>query len=224
MIRRRSGGVSRAQAGSKTGARPRLVLPPHQSGQRIGLLGGSFNPPHAAHRAISLFAMKRLALDRIWWLVTPGNPLKDNSRLPPLEGRMKAALAMAKHPRIDVTGLESVINTHYTVDTLAWLVERCPSVHFVWVMGADNLANFHRWRGWRRIASIVPVAVVDRDGIASGRGLGMAFAALSRARLPEGAAKRLARRKPPAWVFLHGLKLPLSSTALRSLTRGTRAH
>ena len=144
---------------------PRLILPPHAPGLRIGLLGGSFNPPHAAHRAISLFALKRLGLDRVWWLVTPGNPLKDVNALSPLPARIAAAQRIAHHPRIDVTGLEAVIHTRYTIDTLDWLTRRFPLVHFVWIMGADNLRQFHRWENWRGIAARIPIAVIDRGGV-----------------------------------------------------------
>ena len=122
------------------------AIPFHTNGMRIGLLGGSFNPPHAAHRAISLFAIKRLKLDRVWWLLTPGNPLKDNGRLHGLSERADAARKVADDPRIDVSCLEAVIGTRYTVDTIIHLRRRVSGVHFVWIMGADNLAQFHRWQ------------------------------------------------------------------------------
>jgi nicotinate-nucleotide adenylyltransferase len=183
---------------------------------RIGLLGGSFNPPHAAHRAISLFAMKRLQLDRVWWLVSPGNPLKDPSNLRDLAERSDAARALADHPRIDVTCLETAIGTRYTVDTIGYLRKRCASAHFVWIMGADNLAQFHRWDNWQKIASEVPLAVVDRAPMTL-RGLAAPAAqSLGRYRIPEAEAGKLADMKPPAWVFLTGLKLALSSTRLRN--------
>ncbi len=194
----------------------RLVLPPNAPGMRIGLFGGSFNPAHEAHRAVSLYAMKRLCLDRVWWLVTPGNPLKDNAGLPPLKARMQAAQATAAHPRIDVTGIEAVIGTKYSYDTIVKLQHECPQTRFVWIMGADNLKDFHRWKNWRGIAAIIPIAIIDRGGT----GLSMlgspAAQALARARIPEGLAGRLADRTPPAWVFLHGMKLALSSTKLRA--------
>jgi nicotinate-nucleotide adenylyltransferase len=194
----------------------RLVLPPHAPGLRIGLLGGSFNPPHRAHRDASLLAMKRLGLHRVWWLVTPGNPLKEADALAPLPARMRAARAVAHHPRIDVTCLEAVIGTRYTDDTVAFLVRRCPRVHFVWLMGADNLAQFHRWKNWARLARRLPIAVIDRP-LESLRALARPAArALGRYRAPEPAALRFARLKPPAWIFLHGLKSPLASTALRA--------
>src|SRR5437588_1590434 len=127
---------------------------------RIGLLGGSFNPPHTAHRAISLFAIKRLKLDRVWWLVTPGNPLKEHGALRDLNGRANAARQMANDPRIDVSCLESVIGTRYTADTVNYLRRRASGLRFVWIMGADNLAQFHRWQNWRPIAFEVPLAVL----------------------------------------------------------------
>jgi nicotinate-nucleotide adenylyltransferase len=195
---------------------PRLVLPPHAPGLRIGLLGGSFNPPHAAHRAISLFALKRLGLDRIWWLVTPGNPLKDVRALPSLDQRIADARKVARHPRIDVSGLEAVIGTRYTVDTIAWLVRRFPQVRFVWIMGADNLRQFHRWENWRGIAARVPLAVVDRGGIGPVALAAPAAYALAGRRIPEADARRLFGAPTPAWTYLHGLKSPISSSGLRA--------
>jgi nicotinate-nucleotide adenylyltransferase len=195
--------------------RGEVKLPPHAPGLKIGLLGGSFDPPHEAHRAVSLFAMKRLGLDRVWWLVTPGNPLKDTRRLPPLGERLAAARRLAAHPRIDVTDLEAAIGTRFTRDTIAWLARRCPSVRFVWIMGADNLAQFDRWRDWRGIAARIPIAVVDRFGSSLAAAAGTAAHALARARIAEGAARSLPYRRPPAWVYLHGIKSPLSSTAIR---------
>jgi nicotinate-nucleotide adenylyltransferase len=195
---------------------PRLVLPPHAPGMRIGLFGGTFDPPHLAHLGASLLAMKRLQLDRMWWLVTPGNPLKDTRGLRPLAERMADARALSSHPRIDVTGLEAVINTRYTCDTLEYLVRRCPGVHFVWVMGADNLRSFYRWQSWRRIADLMPMAVVDRMGSSLYAASGRAAQALARYRLPERLAPELAERAAPAWLYLHGLKSPLSSTVLRA--------
>ena len=174
------------------------AIPFHTNGMRIGLLGGSFNPPHAAHRAISLFALKRLKLDRVWWLLTPGNPLKDNGRLHGLSERADAARKVADDPRIDVSCLEAVIGTRYTVDTIIHLRRRVSGVHFVWIMGADNLAQFHRWQNWRRIASEVPIAVIDRPP-QSFRALSRAGragpGALSPARESGGPASRSARSR-----------------------------
>ena len=192
------------------------AIPLYTNGMRVGLLGGSFNPPHAAHRAISLFALKRLKLDRVWWLVTPGNPLKDHDGLRDLDARAEAARKMAGDPRIDVSCLESVIRTRYTVDTISYLRRRASGLRFVWIMGADNLAQFHRWQNWRRIASEVPIAVIDRPPQSFRALAAPAAQALARYRLPENQAARLADQRAPAWVFLTGMKLNLSSTGLRN--------
>jgi nicotinate-nucleotide adenylyltransferase len=192
------------------------AIPLYTNGMRIGLLGGSFNPPHVAHRAISLFAIKRLKLDRVWWLVTPGNPLKDDGALHDLDQRTEAARLMADDPRIDISCLESVIGTRYTVDTITYLRRRASGLRFVWIMGADNLAQFHHWQNWRRIASEVPIAVIDRPPQSFRALAAPAAQALARYRLPENEAGRLADQRPPAWVFLTGLKLKLSSTGLRN--------
>src|SRR5215813_8721876 len=191
-------------------------VPHYADGMRIGLLGGSFNPPHLAHRTISLFAIKRLRLDRVWWLVSPGNPLKDNGKLHELEERAKAARNMAADPRIDVTCLESVIGTRYTVDTITYLRRRTSGLRLVWIMGADNLAQFHRWQHWQRIASAVPIAVIDRPPQSFRALSAPAAQALAHYRIPENQAGRLADKRPPAWVFLSGMKLNLSSTGLRN--------
>ncbi len=196
-----------------------MILPLHARGLAIGLFGGTFDPPHAAHRAACLLAMRRLALDRVWWLVTPGNPLKDTRGLAPLAARIHAAKALARHPRIDVTGVEAQMKTRYTHDTIRTLHARAPGVRFVWIMGADNLRSFHRWQKWRAIADLIPIVVVDRLGPSLYAAAGPAGQALARARIPESAARTLPRRKAPAWVFLHGLKSPLSSTALRASRR-----
>jgi nicotinate-nucleotide adenylyltransferase len=192
------------------------ALPSYVNGMRIGLLGGSFDPPHLAHRAISLFAIKRLKLDRVWWLVTPGNPLKADRTPHDLSERMEAARQVAHDPRIDVSCLESVIGTRYTADTIRYLCRRASGLHFVWIMGADNLAQFHRWHDWRRIASEVPIAVIDRPPQSFRALASPAAQALARYRVPENQAASLAEQRTPAWTFLTGMKSRLSSTGLRN--------
>lgn len=192
------------------------AIPLHANGMRVGLLGGSFNPPHAAHRAISLFALKRLKLDRVWWLLSPGNPLKSHSGLRALAERAQAARDVADDPRIDVSCLEAVIGTRYTVDTITHLRGRVSGVRFVWIMGADNLAQFHRWKDWRRIAAEMPIAVIDRPPQSFRALAAPAAQALARYRLPENQAQSLPDRRAPAWVFLTGMKLAMSSTGLRN--------
>jgi len=194
-------------------------LPPFAAGQSVGLLGGSFNPPHAGHLLASKLALTRLKLDRVWWLATPGNPLKSAADLAGLRARLAAARALVHDPRIAVTGFESEIGSAFTADTLRYLKRRAPGARFVWIMGADNLAQFHRWRDWREIAAMAPILVVDRPG-SSWAALGSRAAqALARWRRPERDAARLAGLAPPAWIFLHGPRSGASSTALRRQAR-----
>ncbi len=194
-------------------------LPRCAPGMRIGLYGGSFNPAHAGHRHVSLLVLKRLRLDRIWWIVTPGNPLKDRGELAPTPERVAGAKRLAAHPRIDVTSFEAAIGARYTIDTLSFLVRRCPGVDFVWIMGADNLASFHRWRGWQTIASLMPMVVVDRPGFTLKATRSRAAVRLAPYRIDEDAASALPGMPAPAWLFLHGPRSALSSSALR---RGCR--
>ena len=190
-------------------------LPPFAPGMRIGLLGGSFNPPHAGHALITRLALRRLRLDRVWWLVTPGNPLKSPGELAALEARMKAARRLVAGPRVAVTDIEARIGARYTYETLAWIKRRAPSVHFVWIMGADNLRQFHLWRHWRLIADLVPIVVVDRPGSTLRAISSRAGAALGPWRAPERDAARFSTMTPPALLYLHGRRSGLSSTALR---------
>ena len=194
-------------------------FPASAPGMRIGLLGGSFNPPHDGHRQITLEALARLDLDRIWWLVSPGNPLKDHGELGPLGERLQQATELAAHPQIDVTGVEAALGTSYTALTLQHIRKRHRGVHFVWLMGADNLAQFHRWRDWRRIMAALPVAVLDRPGWRLAGLAAPAAIAFAHARLPETRARDLASARPPAWSFLSVPLSPLSSTALREKSR-----
>jgi nicotinate-nucleotide adenylyltransferase len=182
---------------------------------RIGLLGGSFNPPHEGHALITRLALRRLRLDRIWWLVTPGNPLKSLTGLAALKARVEAARGLDVGPKVVVSDIEAQIESRFTYDTLRWLKRHAPRVHFVWIMGADNLRQFHRWRHWRAIADLVPIVVVDRPGSTLSATSGRAGAALARWRVPEREATRFAAMRPPALLFLHGRRSKLSSTALR---------
>lgn len=184
-------------------------------GMRVGLLGGSFNPAHEAHRALSLLAWKRLGLDRVWWLVSPGNPLKENSKLSPVESRVAQAREIAASPYIDVCAPEVAYRTRYTFDTLSRLVAEHADARFVWLMGADNLAQFHRWKRWQEIAELMPIAVIERPGDEDAPLSSKAAHSMARHRIDESDAPLLLSMDPPAWVYLHGLKSPLSSTSLR---------
>jgi nicotinate-nucleotide adenylyltransferase len=194
----------------------RTQMPLAFAGQRIGLMGGTFDPPHAGHAVCAVTALRRLQLDQLWWMVTPGNPLKDRDGLPPLADRMAASQRLAADPRVKVTGFEAALGTPYTYETLRCVTRRFPGAHFVWVMGADNLAGFHRWQRWRDIARLVPMAIVDRPGwrlaaLASPAALGLA-----RFRVPEGLAGRLPGMAPPAWTLLSTRLSKASSTVLRA--------
>lgn len=190
-------------------------LPLSTPGMTIGLYGGSFNPPHQGHRHVALMALKRLGLDRLWCLVTPGNPLKDHSNLSPLEKRLALTASVMDHPRIDVTGIEDKAGTHFTAETLDWLKHRRPRIRFVWVMGADNLQQFHKWQRWQTIMAQIPVAIIDRPGYSLSPLSSVAARHFASQRLPEAGATCLARTDSPSWTFLHGPRSDLSSTALR---------
>lgn len=192
------------------------ALPPFGSGLRVGLFGGSFNPIHEGHRLVAEQCLKRLNLDAVWLLVSPGNPLKDHSELAPLEARVRAARELTANPRIHVTGVEAVHHFTYTVDTLEWLVEACPETRFVWIMGADNLSQFDRWERWQDIARLMPIAVYARPGSTFRATVSKAAVALKQNRLPEAEAEALANCEPPAWVYLHGITSPQSSSAIRA--------
>lgn len=191
--------------------------PPYAApGQVIGLLGGSFNPPHVAHRLISETALKRLGLDKVWWIVSPGNPLKRRSEVAPFAERLVLCREMAKNPHIVVTDFEADLATPYTASTLAFLKTRTPLVRYVWIMGADNLAGFDRWQRWREIFTTVPIVVVDRPGWRMKALASKAARTFAAARVPEVDAAGLALRPPPAWTFLTGPLSHVSSTALRN--------
>ncbi len=178
---------------------------------RIGLLGGSFNPAHEAHRQISLTALKRLGLDQVWWLVSPANPLKDATKLPSLERRVAAAKEIANHPRIEVTGFSGAGKSPYSVDLLTELKRRFPKVNFVWLMGADNLADFHRWQAWPKIFTLMPIAVLDRPGFRLKARASQAAQRFAGFHVDESDAAGLALLVPPAWTVLSH---PLSNLVL----------
>ena len=193
-----------------------LRIPQAGDGQSVGLFGGSFNPPHEGHLRVSELALERAELDRLWWIVTPGNPLKDHSELAPLAERIAACRRLARHPRIDITAFEARYKVRYTADTLAILKRQRPRLKFVWIMGADNLGSFHRWQNWRAIAAMMPIIVVDRPGSSFSMQASPAAHWLSRYRIDEDDAALLPALKPPAWTFLHGPRSAQSSTAIRA--------
>jgi nicotinate-nucleotide adenylyltransferase len=181
-----------------------------------GLLGGSFNPAHGGHRRISLFSCRRLGLDELWWLVSPGNPLKaDATDMAPLNARLRSARAKARRSPVRATAVERELDTRYTVDTLAALIRRFPNRRFIWLMGADNLAQFHRWRDWRRIAAMVPIAVIARPGYERLARTSRALGALRKFVRPAGQAKDWINWRPPALVLLRFRPDKSSATALR---------
>lgn len=183
--------------------------------RRVGLLGGSFNPAHGGHRAISLAVMDAMALDEVWWLVSPGNPLKSDDDMAPLPARYAGALRMARRSRIRPTVIECALGTRYTVDTLAALVRRYPRCRFLWIMGDDNLRQFHRWRNWRGIARTMPIAVVGRPGY-DGTVHGIAAMAwLRRFVRPARQRRNWTQWSIPALVRLRFRPDPRSATQLR---------
>ncbi len=184
-------------------------------GMRIGLFGGSFNPAHEGHRLVALQCLKRLALDRVWIMVTPGNPLKDHSELAPLDQRMAQTARMMDDPRLEVTGFEAEHAFTYTWETVDFLTRTHPGTRFVWIMGADSLQNFHHWERWQDIARLVPMAIYARPGATFRATHSPAATALAEARLPEDKAAILADSAPPAWVYLRGVMSAASSTAIR---------
>ncbi|MEL7465611.1 MAG: nicotinate-nucleotide adenylyltransferase [Pseudomonadota bacterium] len=197
------------------------IGPNARPGQRIGLLGGSFDPPHEGHVHITRWALRRFRLDQVWWLVSPGNPLKDRGPAP-IETRMAAAEAMFPAPgvpdyRIEITDIEAHLGTRYTAETLKGVRRLYPSVRFTWLMGADNLATFHLWQDWRWIMESFPVGVLGRPGSMASAGLSPAARRYRRHRIPKARAARLPSMRAPAWTMLTtGRMSDASSTAIRS--------
>jgi nicotinate-nucleotide adenylyltransferase len=180
-----------------------------------GLLGGSFNPAHGGHRAISLFTLEALELDDLWWLVSPGNPLKPKKGMAPLAARLASAKKMAKHSRIQPTAIEREMGTRYTVDTLKKLIRRYPKRRFIWIMGADNVTNFTQWRRWRTIAQLMPIAVIARPGYDACAIAGTAMAWFRRYVRRTDQRKNWTMWSTPALVFLRFRPDPRSATAIR---------
>lgn len=190
-------------------------IPIAKPGQVIGLLGGSFDPPHQGHVHITKAALKRFGLDKVWWLVSPGNPLKSKGPAP-IGNRMQAARAMMSHPRVCITDIEAQLGTRYTAQTLAKLKQRYPGVRFVWLMGADNLTQFHRWQDWRWIIDNVAVGVLARPGDRLAARLSKTARVYAQAKLPKQAAHGLGQFSPPAWSFVNLPMSDQSSTAIRA--------
>ncbi len=193
--------------------------------KRIGLLGGSFNPAHRGHRRVSLLAREALGLDEIWWLVSPGNPLKQHAKdMAPFEARLASAKAMARRAPIRVSDFEAAEGTRYTVDTVRLLQRRHPRDEFIWLLGADTVPNFHQWREWRRLARSVPIAVVPRPGYDAPARAARAMGWLKRFVRPSGQAKRWTDWSVPAITFLRLPPDPTSATRLRALDPDWHAH
>lgn len=193
----------------------RAGLPFAPPGAKIGLLGGSFDPAHEGHVHITEAALRRFGLDRIWWLVSPGNPLKAHGPAP-LDQRIAWARDIMRNPRVEVTGIEATLGTRMTRDTIAGLQRLYPGVRFVWLMGADNLVQFDRWEHWQDIAARVPIGVIARPGWRMPARFSRAARMLWRDRLPESRARQLALAPPPAWVMINVPLNKLSSSAIRA--------
>lgn len=183
---------------------------------RIGLLGGSFNPAHDGHYEISMAALKTLNLETVWWLVSPGNPLKNPSIYKPYTDRITQARKIADDARIVVSNFEQRRKLQYTIDTLTILIDEHPAVDFVWLMGSDSLQTFHKWKRWRDIFTTMPIAVFNRPGAENAADTTLAAQDFASFRLPENAAHQLPGKEAPAWVFVSSTANPQSSTELRN--------
>ena len=190
------------------------ALPHARAGAKIGLLGGSFDPPHDGHVHITKWALRQFRLDEVWWLVSPGNPLKDRGPAS-LDRRIEAAEAIIPRRDVVVTDVEAHLETCFTADTLAGLRKLYPGVRFLWLMGADNLIQFHKWEDWRWIMETFPIGVLARPGAQVKAGLSPAARRYRNARRPRRDAPRLARMKGPAWMLLTGAMSDQSSTRIR---------
>jgi nicotinate-nucleotide adenylyltransferase len=181
----------------------------------IGLFGGSFDPAHAGHVALTKHALRQFGLDQVWWLVTPGNPLKSHGPAP-LATRMAQARAKMKHPQVRVTDIEAQLGTTYTAETIAVLQDRFVHTQFVWLMGADNLAQFDQWKDWRQIMETIPIGVIARPDARLSPLSSRAARIYRNARVPAKKSRLLGNLSGPAWCYLNMPLMPISSTALRS--------
>jgi nicotinate-nucleotide adenylyltransferase len=197
--------------------------PPFGRGQRIGLFGGSFNPAHYGHYMVALYAMKRLQLDWVWWLVSPQNPLKDPNETAAYNKRFLATRRLAKHPRFVVTDLERQAHSHNTAETLHALSGQLKQASFIWIMGADSFANLHKWHHWNDIVTALPLAFLARPGYSIRALSSPAAIRYATSRIPTDRAASLVGHRPPAWVFLPMPLRPESSTAIRNLNQRPRS-
>ena len=186
------------------------------SRQTIGLMGGSFNPAHSGHRLISELAIKRLRLNKVWWLVSPQNPLKSSAGMASINERVQNAVKVSRNPRIKVMTVESSLNTQYTVDLLKILAKRFSSARFIWIMGADNLLQFSEWKNWEEITSLVRIAIFDRPNFSLKSLAADMPRRFSGNRLREREGLLLKYKKPPAWIFFHSNLNYISATKIRS--------
>lgn len=196
-----------------------LRMPHVERGMTVGLFGGSFNPPHEGHQLVAEIAMRRLDLDQLWWMVTPGNPLKSRTELASLADRIVASEKMLGDPRVKVTAFEQNLDTRFTADTLAHVAARNPGVRFIWIMGADSLKTFHLWQNWRQIIATFPIAIIDRPGSTLSLLSSPMARTFGHARVDEEEAASLGRRPAPAWTFIHDRRSSVSSTQLRATAR-----
>ncbi|WP_419797841.1 MAG: nicotinate-nucleotide adenylyltransferase [Terasakiella sp.] len=181
----------------------------------VGLLGGSFNPAHSGHVYISELALRKLKLDHVWWLVSPQNPLKPTKGMAPLAQRVASAQKVVRNSRIQITTLETQLNTRYTADTLVALKRRYPNIRFVWIMGADNLASFHRWKDWQKIFGTCGIAIFHRPSYALRALSSLAAQRFAHCRLSDRKASVLKGKTPPSWVFLPIRGMPISASEIR---------
>lgn len=184
--------------------------------KKIGLLGGSFNPAHDGHLEISMAALDHIELDEIWWLVSPGNPLKSDKDQDTYDQRFQSALNIVNDDRIVISDLEKKLKTRFTVDTLSKVKSEFSDHYFIWLMGADNLAQFDQWKDWQKIANTVPIAIFNRPSYSNTYKNSIAAKTLEKFRIDQTDIRKLYKLKPPAWSFYEATNNPTSSTALRN--------